>query len=112
MANKDQSSNPEYFVKIDEPMTLRKNLLGTSRDVIISLKKYDDFRDIRTEKVEYILKLGSIIDDINMLLSRLKSSMPTETIRQEQKKEAKKAEPARSKAKPVRKWKIQKSRNH
>ena len=66
----------EYFVGIRDPIEVRKELLLGSKDLITSLKKYDNFTHVREEKQKYIEQLKRIIDELLVLNKRLRTHLP------------------------------------
>jgi len=65
----------EYFVNIREPSELRRNLLETSRQVVLSLQKYEHFKVSKRKEELDILK--KTLREINELMSRLKKELPS-----------------------------------
>jgi len=65
-----------FFIRIEDPAAFRKSLLMSVRDLIHSLQKYDDFRRVRTAKVEQIIELRRVTKEIGVLLNRLKQDLP------------------------------------
>jgi hypothetical protein len=70
-----------FFVGIDNPGEVRKDLLGCSKDIIGILKNYDNINSIREEKIGKIMELKKTIAEIKKLNMLLKSKLPTETVR-------------------------------
>lgn len=66
----------DYFVKLDIPDELRKKLLETSKDIVRSLQTHENLRQIRVEKLEEIIRLRSIMKDIDNLMLRLRKLFP------------------------------------
>lgn len=64
----------EYYVNVREPAELRRNLLETSRQVVLSLQKYEHFKVSR--KREELDNLKRTLREINELIGRLKKEMP------------------------------------
>ena len=73
--------NDRFYVGINEPNEVRKDLLGCSKDIISILRHYDRINSIRAEKIENIMKLKGIVREIRRLNLRLKEKLPTEEIR-------------------------------
>ncbi len=65
-----------YFVRIDNPSDLRRQILENSKSVIESLKRIEKIRDIRADKYNNIVKLKEILSELFELTSRLRSSLP------------------------------------
>jgi len=92
-----------FFIRIDDPVEFRKSLLVGVRDVLHSLQKYEDFKRIRTAKVEQIIELRRVTKEINVLLNRLKQDLPmvAHAKKEVQKHRSRKAKLAAAKGKPV-----------
>lgn len=73
---------PEYFVSLDDSDEFRKNLLGVSRDVIVSMQKYEQFKIVRIKKYENITRLKHIMSEIEGLVVKLKEICPTAGVRE------------------------------
>ena len=70
-----------FFVGIREPTYLRRQVLSCSKDVIASLKKYEQFRYLRREKAENIAKIRKLFDELSLLNNKLKQAMPKTNLR-------------------------------
>jgi hypothetical protein len=66
----------KYYVNIREPAELRRNLLETSRQVILALQRYENFKLKRAKKHDLIDKLRSNFREINELIAKLKKELP------------------------------------
>ena len=77
------------FKKIDNPFELRRNLLEASKQMIHGLQKYERLRAIRVRKAEEIIKLKSIVKEINALNAKLKKEFPDIIFKTTKLKEAK-----------------------
>ncbi len=61
---------------IKDPMEVRKELLLGSKDLITSLKKYDEFVHLREAKQKYIEELKIVMDELLVLNKRLRTHLP------------------------------------
>ncbi|MGB9748447.1 MAG: hypothetical protein ACP5OZ_00115 [Candidatus Woesearchaeota archaeon] len=68
--------NSEFFVRIEEPRTLRKELLETSKITINLLKKQENIKKIKIEKRETISRIRKKNSEIKLLLERMEKLMP------------------------------------
>lgn len=66
-----------YFVQIENPSETRRAVLETSRSVILSLQKFENYKDIRAEKKKEMDKLKLVIVEIADIMSRLRKVLPT-----------------------------------
>ncbi len=91
------NKSDEVFVAIRDSVNLRRDILECSRDIIGSLKKYQNLERLKTEKFNGINQLRSIIRDINRTISKLKGTLPKTKLKivlpqQKQEKKAKEQE--------------------
>ena len=68
------SEEEDYYVNIREPSDLRRNLLETSRQGVLSWQKYEHFKINR--KKEELDNLKRTLREINELMARLKKELP------------------------------------
>ncbi|NQU79207.1 hypothetical protein HQ545_05570 [Candidatus Woesearchaeota archaeon] len=71
----------QYFVQIKDPVDMRKNLLGTSKQIIQILQRYERIKSLRIRKIEKASKLKETNKEINMLVAKMKKEMPNADIR-------------------------------
>ncbi|MEM4263570.1 MAG: hypothetical protein QW666_01580 [Candidatus Woesearchaeota archaeon] len=65
-----------FFVGIKDPLRTRRDLLSSSKVILDSLKKYDDFVSAREEKQKYIFELKRVIDELMVLNKKLRAHLP------------------------------------
>ena len=65
-----------FYVGVKEPISLRRNLLESSKSIIQKLKDYENLKSIRTEKHKKILEFMDKVNEILILLSGLKEDFP------------------------------------
>jgi len=68
----------EVYVGVKEPISLRRNLLESSKGIVQGLKDYEKLKLIREDKHKKILEFKSKINEILILLSALKENFPKE----------------------------------
>jgi len=85
-----ENPNDVFYVGIRQPTELRRGVLGCSKKIIQSLKRYENLRRMREEKMEQISKLKRTISEISFLTGKLRSSLPQTKLRalDKQRKEA------------------------
>lgn len=66
----------DYFVNIKRPLELREDVLTTSNDIILLLKRTEKIKSIRQQKKQVLDSLKTQIKDINTLNTQLKHSLP------------------------------------
>ncbi len=64
------------FVKFEDPISFRKAILEASKEILISLQDYENFKAIKQQKAELIAKLKEQIAEINVLLNELRKNLP------------------------------------
>ena len=77
MAEEDKT----FYVGINEPGELRKELLGCSKEIITVLRDYDTISSFRKEKIEKIIELGKVFGELKKLNLILKNKLPSNKIR-------------------------------
>jgi hypothetical protein len=77
-----------FFVGVNEPIEVRKEVLGCAKDVIGSLRSFERFKDVRKQKVDTSVKLKKHIDELHLLMNRLKNKLPKSHVRAMAKEEA------------------------
>lgn len=65
-----------FFVGIKDPVKARRDLLTSSKGILDSLKKYDDFASVRDEKQKYIVELKRVIDELIVLDKKVRGHLP------------------------------------
>lgn len=65
-----------FFMKVDNPVEVRRNLLESSRNAIHSLQRYERFKKIREKKAEQIIALRRAVKEMNQLFLQLKKELP------------------------------------
>ncbi len=61
-------SGPAYTVQIADPISLRRDLLESLREIIIFIQGYEKFRKLQEEKVATFAQLKADVKDLNSLL--------------------------------------------
>jgi len=91
-----------FYIGIQNPEEIRRYLLESSKEMITTLKRYEEFKKNRMEKAELVAKFNQIMKQINILSNRLKKQFPEAGIRVPTlniKEEAKQGKAAEAKAK-------------
>ena len=83
------ASKKEFYVGIKNSTSLRRNLLESSKSVIMSLENFERIKQIESEKTELKEKLKNDVKELKMLFSKLEKSMPEEISQSLPKKEIK-----------------------
>lgn len=79
----ETNSSPKelFYVGLRDPSEVRKNILESSRDIVIFLKTYENFKRIRLRKIEEINKLKLKIQEIVRLVNKLSRELPKTRLR-------------------------------
>jgi hypothetical protein len=73
---KKKDKDDLVYVGISEPITLRKELLESSKSLVHILKGQEKVKEIRNSKQKAIEQLRGLVADISELLSHTKEIMP------------------------------------
>jgi len=76
-----KESKDILFVEVHQSDEVRRNILGSLKDIVENMQRFEKFKETRKEKIENINKLGKIIKDINKIIPNLKNSLPETKIR-------------------------------
>jgi len=82
-----------FYVGIQTPAEIRKDILMSAKSTITSLKRYEQFRILRDEKLSQIVQLKKVLDELASLNRKFRSALPKTGVRPEF--PAKKEEPER-----------------
>ena len=72
-----------FYVGVKEPVSLRRNLLESSKGIVQSLKDYEKLKLIREERHKKILEFRDKINEILVLLSGLKEHFPKHGLKED-----------------------------
>ncbi|MBN2111612.1 hypothetical protein JW707_00780 [Candidatus Woesearchaeota archaeon] len=64
------------FVGVPDPFDLRKGILTSSKDILNSLRRYENFIAIKKEKMKHTVEIVKIMKEISSLTKKLKLEMP------------------------------------
>lgn len=70
-----------FYIGVPNPDETRRYVLESSRAMISTLKRYEEFKKTRMEKTELVMKYNQIMKQINILTNRLKKQFPEAGIR-------------------------------
>jgi hypothetical protein len=79
---KAKEENPTY-VKVENALTLRRELLGTAIDVTTLLKRWEGYKMIREMKLREIKALHSLMSEIEKEFRKFKNTLPKIKIEEE-----------------------------
>lgn len=90
--------NDQYFVQLRDPLDIRRSILGSSKQIIHVLQRYERIKELRIKKLETIEDLKRINKEINLSIAKLKKALPAADYRVKIGKEEKRMKSAGRKA--------------
>lgn len=66
----------QYFVQIKDPTDMRRSILGSSRQIIEILQRYERIKTLRVKKLEALSSLKALNKEINLIVAKLKKAFP------------------------------------
>lgn len=76
-----QNEHESYFIGIDDPVEIHKILLESNKQLLITLQRFEKFKEFRVKKVEYLAKLKEIVADTRILNDKLTKLLPQLPVR-------------------------------
>lgn len=73
-------ADDNYFVGIDSPTALRRELLEGSRDTLKLMQKYYDIMELRKHKAEMVHKLENEVKEIIVLYNKMTEYLPEKSV--------------------------------
>ena len=73
-------SDTDYFIQVENPLEMRKELLMSSKSIILTLKEYHSLQGIRKNKLELVEVLKDQIKELTFLLDKLDEKIPDKQI--------------------------------
>ncbi len=70
-----------FYVGIRDPIEMRKELLTSSKNLIDSLRRYEMYKNVKEEKLRYIMELKHVFDELMVLNKKLRGKMPRTPIK-------------------------------
>lgn len=80
MVKKEQESHL-FFVRIKDPVEVRRNILETLKEIVEVLQRFEKFRQLRHEKIEKISHLRVLLRQANKMLGELRGRLPQTNLR-------------------------------
>ena len=103
-----------FFVGLQRPVELRRIVLESSKQTISTMKRYENFKQIREQKKENIQQLKKNFHELNRLMNKFKSELPKAPLRNlheakqnEEPKQEVEQQPKQQKKKAVKKVKTE-----
>jgi len=70
-----------FFVGIYDPVDVRRNLLESSKEIIKSLQSVERLESIRNEKLKLFRKKKELMNELDILVSKLRDRLPKAYLR-------------------------------
>ncbi|HLC66331.1 MAG TPA: hypothetical protein VJK52_01690 [Candidatus Nanoarchaeia archaeon] len=65
-----------FFMRVDEPVEVRKQILESARISLYSLQRYERFKTVRAQKSAHMMKLRGKIKELNQVFVQLRGMLP------------------------------------
>ncbi len=69
--------NNLFFISIQDPKEIRRNLLETSMQLVDGMKSYEKYKKIKAEKLQKLDRLKKTTATINELAGKIRACLPT-----------------------------------
>lgn len=97
-----------FFIRVADPIELRRNILESSRMLILSLQRYERYKQLMHEKLKGISTLNQTIKEIQALMTKLKNEIPKTNKQTPPMRQTKKEVSLKEKEAPVVKSELEK----
>lgn len=71
-----QKKTNDFYVNISDPVSVRRNILESSRSIIHALQDYEQLKSLRSEKLALMQNLDNVLKEISSLMSKIKAEIP------------------------------------
>ena len=71
----------DFFVGINNPLDVRRNVLECSREMIQTLQTHEKIKKLREAKIKRTLQLKTVIRELDLLFSKLRTALPKTHLR-------------------------------
>lgn len=72
-----------YFVRIDEPVALRKTILTAAKEAILYQYKYQEYAKIRQKKLELLAQIDATFEDLEESTDALLDDLDVEELEED-----------------------------
>jgi len=66
-----------FFIQVQDPKNIRKNLLDSSQQIVEAMKSYENYKSVKVRKLQEIDKLKKTTASIKELAGKVRSYLPT-----------------------------------
>ena len=70
------TKNTDVFVGIKDVNEIRRNILATSKETLHILQSHEQYKHLRTQKLQQTVKLYKILAEITALNKKIKTMLP------------------------------------
>ncbi|MFH0875578.1 MAG: hypothetical protein V1859_06575 [archaeon] len=77
----DEAEKQGFFVGINNPLDVRRNTLECSREMIQVLQLYTKVAKLREDKIKRTQQLKTVVRELDLLFTRLRSTLPKTHLR-------------------------------
>ena len=64
------------YASMTDPDTFRKNLLYCSKDIITSLKNYEEYKTLKVQRAELTMDLQNVMAHMKTLMNKITQTLP------------------------------------
>lgn len=82
-----------FFVGVPRAVSLRRELLMSSKDILTSLKRHEVLKEIRKAKVEAFFELRTVMEELMVLNRKLRGALPKTSMKPALKRPSEKMPP-------------------
>lgn len=66
----------DYFINVKRPLEIREDVLTTSNDIILLLKRTEKIKTLRLQKKQTLDNVKMLLKEINTMNTQLKHALP------------------------------------
>ncbi len=81
---KTKQEDEIYYVGIVQPLEVRRNILETSKELLLFMQRYEKYKEVRNEKRQAVALLKAQMRDLGGMVSDLKAVLPQTALRAEE----------------------------
>lgn len=85
-----KAHDKDFFVGIYDPLDVRRNLLESSKELIKSLDGSEKLHQIRQQKLRKYKEMKAVMEELNLLIEKLKKRLPKSHLRKATQKRVRK----------------------
>ncbi|MCK4589311.1 MAG: hypothetical protein KAT77_02630 [Nanoarchaeota archaeon] len=78
---KTQEKEEVFFVGVQDPLEVRRNILETSKEMVQFLQQHEKLKTLRNEKQEAIKRLREDVRQLKLYINKLRKALPKTKLR-------------------------------